>query len=240
MFRFAWGRDSGLGTEEEKRGVWNQCCWWVSITTDFLLFFPLVLQSHLLAPCSILLTFSQCDYWDASNQYAVTDLCVTNTHISHLNHSRSRNLHTSGPKWSLYIFFVSFTDFHSGIMYPVIPLKHPRTFPTNSLPHKSVTVNLRHLRFVGLSFHLSPHVRRQQKTAAWSQCPRGPVRNMFFSGTSTLAPGNAGRLCTAAVGGTETNSPQDKNAIVGVGWRAEVGTSQISWKTFSKSREKSL
>lgn len=52
---------------------------------------------------------------------------------------------------------------------------------------------------------------------------------MFCSGTSTLTQGNVGHLCTGAVVATETDSPQDKSARVGVGWRGVVGgTNQIT------------
>lgn len=36
-FRFSWWRDCGVGTEEEKKGVWNKHCWWAAKTTDFFL-----------------------------------------------------------------------------------------------------------------------------------------------------------------------------------------------------------
>lgn len=76
----------------------------------------------------------------------------------------------------------------------------------------------------------------QQQTAAWSRCQRGPVRNMFCSGTFTLAQGSAGRLCTGAVVATETDSPQDKSATVGVGWGGAVGgTNQITHEIYCNS-----
>lgn len=67
------------------------------------------------------------------------------------------------------------------------------------------------------TFFFPPHMQFQQRTTARSRCQRGPVQNMFCSGTSTLAQGNAGRLCTGAVAATETDSPQDKSVRAGVG-----------------------
>lgn len=69
----------------------------------------------------------------------------------------------------------------------------------------------------------------QQQTAAWSRCRRAPVQNTSCCGTSTLAQANADRLCTGAVVATETNSPQDRSARTGAGWREVVGaTNQIT------------
>lgn len=74
----------------------------------------------------------------------------------------------------------------------------------------------------------SPLVQPLRQTAAWSRCRKGPVQTMFCCGTSTLAQGNAGRLCTAAAGATRTASPRGRSARGGVGRRGEMeGTNQV-------------
>lgn len=74
----------------------------------------------------------------------------------------------------------------------------------------------------------SPLVQPLRRTAAWSRCQKAPVQTMFCCGTSTLAHGNAGRLCTAAVGATRTASPRGRSARGGVGWKGVMeGTNQV-------------
>ncbi len=50
------------------------------------------------------------------------------------------------------------------------------------------------------------------------------MQNMFCSGTSTFARGNAGRLCMVAAVETETASLPDKSATVGVEQREVLGS----------------
>lgn len=75
-------------------------------------------------------------------------------------------------------------------------------------------------------FHL--FLQPLRLTAAWSRCQKGPVQTMFCCGTSTLAQGSAGHLCTAAVGATRTASPQGRSARGGVGWKEVMeGTDRV-------------
>lgn len=67
----------------------------------------------------------------------------------------------------------------------------------------------------------------QGQPAAWSPCPRAPARSTLCCGTSTLALGNAGRLCTAAVMATGTGSPRGKSARAGAEGKGQTSQTPV-------------